>query len=106
MRDLVTGVSLLCLFGCHHGPTPIVIQGTLPVAITAAPQPPQRTCPELPELPTPPDEIKLDFDNPDVISRTTVHIGQYNALRQFSADLAVWAQAAAECIHHLAGGDD
>lgn len=53
------------------------------------------------EIPTPPDTIKLDFDDDDIIRRTTVNIRQYNEMVEFARLLSQWSSNVSSCLSDL-----
>jgi hypothetical protein len=69
----------------------------MPVAITVLPTLKHAGC-LLEGPPNPPKEIDLSLEETDVIQRTTVHIGQYNAMRKWAADVMVWVADVNSCL--------
>lgn len=53
--------------------------------------------------PDPPPAIDLNFEDEDVIRRTTVHIGQYNLMQQWAADMQVWIGTMRSCLYQITG---
>lgn len=53
----------------------------------------------------PPADIELNFDDENVITRTTVNIRQYNALLEWTRDLQRWMDGVRACLSEITGSE-
>lgn len=97
-RDMETAsqmrLAILCIAAC----TRIIHPQPSAVSITYRPVMP--SC-SLDDVPKAPPMLEFNFDDDDIIQRTTVHIGQYNLLQQWAADMEQWAGAVKGCINSM-----
>lgn len=97
---LVRIISLLLLLGCRGAGAPLPVSIVTPMEVTYTNKV-TTYCPLVGEFPTPPEPIALNFDDDDIIRRTTVNIRQYNTMVTYAHDMQIWAQLTARCIQEL-----
>lgn len=74
--------------------------GPIPVAIVAQPQVKRIDC-LLSDPPVPPDDIALNFDDPNIIARTSVNFGRFNELLHWARDMMGYADTLRECLEQM-----
>lgn len=94
--------ALLCWLGgsgCARPkpPTPVVITHPVQIKIER-----EARC-YLESEPKAPEEIKLNFDDENVLSRVWTHYLKHNEMVQFAHDMEIWAGSVRECINALTG---
>lgn len=93
---------LILLACCSPRIIRVPVSTTQDVRIVALPQRP--TC-WLAEMPEAPADIELNFDDDDIIRRTTVTIRQHNELLQWARDVGHWMGSVKECFYAIQGSE-